>query len=330
MNTAGSFNEWIPGLDRLPRLLVVDDQPLIIRVLNEIFKNECQVSMATDSRRVIEICRKQQPDLILLDIMMPGIDGYTVCRQLKADAMTADIPVIFVSSQQEVENELRGFDVGAVDFITKPVNPVLVYARVRTHIAVKIQRDLLRASALQDGLTGVSNRRRFEETLELNWKQDLREQRELSLIMVDLDYFKRYNDYYGHLEGDQCLIRVAQTIKAVLKRPSDSLSRYGGEEFVCLLPDTNQQGAKKVASNILRSIETLAIPHVESPLASQVSVSLGGATVKPNLAMNRADLIKAADIQLYQAKQQGRGRYMGVQLSADAAGTDCQTTGHDT
>ena len=192
-----------------PKLLLVDDQRVNILVLHELFREECEVFMATGGEQALQVCRTVLPDLILLDVYMEGLDGHEVCRRLKASPDTCDIPIIFVTAQGAEQDEVRGLELGAVDFIVKPINPVIVKARVNTHLTLKRQSDILRSFALLDGLTGVANRRKFDEELELNWRRSLREHTALSVIMIDVDYFKQFNDIYGHPAADTVLTKMA-------------------------------------------------------------------------------------------------------------------------
>jgi diguanylate cyclase (GGDEF)-like protein len=294
-----------------PRILVVDDQPTNIQTLHQVLKEECDVSMATSGEQAIAFCQRRAPDLVLLDIMMPGIDGYEVCRRLKADPATRDIPVIFVTSRDNVEDETRGLEVGAVDFITKPVSPPVVRARVRTHVALKRQADLLRSLAFNDGLTGVANRRWFDERLQLEWLRCRRNRQPLALILIDLDHFKAYNDHYGHQAGDDCLRAVAQAMRARLGRPGDLLARYGGEEFVCLLPETPLEGARRKADDLGQVVEALQIAHACATTASHVTISRGVAATVPSVDQSPAELVQRADEMLYAAKRSGRNRSCG-------------------
>ncbi|WP_430459454.1 diguanylate cyclase domain-containing protein [Thalassolituus sp. LLYu03] len=314
MNSRKPLTEVIPGLTRKPRLMIVDDQPLIIRVLNEIFKAEFEVFMATTGQQALAMCAVNPPDIMLLDVMMPEMDGYEVCRMLKASQSMSDFPVIFVTAQNDVVDEVRAFDVGGVDFISKPINPLLVTARVRTHVTVKLQRDILTSMVTLDGLTGVSNRRYFDEQLLLNWRQCQRDQCALSLILIDIDCFKQYNDRYGHIAGDAVLQNVAGTLRSLLKRPLDSFSRYGGEEFVCLLPATEHEGAALVADHMLEAVHRLGIQHEASSVAAHVTISAGVATMIPDVVFQAEQLVAAADEQLYRAKREGRDRACLIQL----------------
>ena len=177
-----------------PRILVVDDDPSIVDLLEAFLQNEYDVSVATNGEQAIKLCRQQSPDLVLLDVMMPGADGYEVCRRLKTDPVTRDIPIIFVTARDEVEEEIKGLEAGAVDFLSKPVHRAIVLARVRTHIVLRQQAAKLRAMAMTDILTGVANRRSVEERLDSEWRRCRRNRVPIAVIMIDIDHFKLYND----------------------------------------------------------------------------------------------------------------------------------------
>ena len=191
--------------ERKPRLLVVDDQPTNIQVLYRVFAGDCQVCMATSGPQALPTAHQEAPDVILLDVMMPDMDGYEVCRLLKQDNVTRDIPVLFVTAHHETQEETRGLEAGAVDFITKPINPAVVRARVRTHLTLKRQTDVLKQLVFVDALTRAFNRRYFDEHLPEEWGRAQRTSKSLGLLMVDVDYFKQYNDVYGHQLGDAAL-----------------------------------------------------------------------------------------------------------------------------
>jgi len=295
-------------LGRRPRLLLVDDQPLNIQALHQLFAADCQVLAATNGAQALTLCREKLPDLLLLDVQMPGMDGFELCAQLKADEMLRPIAVIFVTAQDRPEDETRGLEAGAADFISKPFNPAVVRARVRAQLTIKLQADLLREMAFVDGLTGVYNRRHFDERLEAEVQRARRGRSSLALLLADVDFFKRYNDCYGHLAGDDCLRRVARALKSGMRRPADVLSRYGGEEFACLLPDTDLAGALAVAQNMEAAVRALQIPHAQSEVSAHVTISLGVAIAAPALRCETAELVSTADEQLYRAKAEGRGR----------------------
>jgi diguanylate cyclase (GGDEF)-like protein len=281
-----------------------------------LFREDCEVFMAMSGEQALQLCGTVLPDLVLLDVCMAGLDGHEVCRRLKADPQTHHIPIIFVTGKGSEEDEVRGLELGAVDFIVKPINSIVVRARVNTHLTLKRQNDFLRSLALLDGLTGVANRRKFDEELARSWLQSLREQAELSVIMIDVDYFKRYNDHYGHLQGDSCLQAVAGALEAAINRPYDLLARYGGEEFACVLPNTLLKDAVMVAERMRANVQALQLEHLGSDIGQFVTVSLGVAAITANHSLAPQVLVEEADRQLYQAKQAGRARVCFSTLAA--------------
>ncbi len=298
---------------RRPRLLVVDDQPINIQALYQTFASDHQVMMATSGEQALILCKTQQPDIVLLDVMMPGMDGHEVCRRLKADSSTRDIPVIFVTAHTNEVAETFGLELGAVDFISKPINPKIVRARVKTHLTMKAQADVLRQWVYIDGLTGVHNRRYFDERLAAEWGRSSRGNGAFSVVLLDVDFFKRYNDHYGHQKGDDCLRQIATVLKTGLRRPTDLIARYGGEEFVCLLPETPISGALKVAEKLRQRVLDAQIAHVDSAVAPVVTVSLGVSNNRTGLIRSPADLLGEADACLYKAKEGGRDRVCGTE-----------------
>lgn len=291
------------------RLLIVDDAMENIQILNHVLGGEHEVLFAMNGERALELAHQHQPDLILLDAVMPGMDGYQVCAALRASSEVRDIPIIFVTALTTPEDETRALEAGAVDFITKPFNVAVVRARVRTHLTLKRQSDAMREMTLTDALTGVANRRSFDDAIENEWRRCARAGAPLSVIMIDIDHFKRYNDAYGHQAGDTCLKQVADTMLQCAGRSPDLLARYGGEEFVILLPQVDAQGAQTVAERILDSVHTLAIPHRMSSVSDTVTVSLGVATLMPGQGDDPEALVRCADNALYQAKKDGRNRF---------------------
>jgi diguanylate cyclase (GGDEF)-like protein len=291
------------------RILVVDDAMENIQILHAALQDEHEVLFAMDGPRALEIARSQHPDLILLDAVMPGMDGYAVCKALFAAPETSDIPVIFVTALKSPEDETRALGAGAADFISKPVNAAVVRARVRTQLTVKRQRDALRALILTDALTGVANRRAFNERLEMEWRRCGRAQLAVSLLMVDIDHFKLYNDHYGHPAGDATLLEVAGAMRRAAARSQDLVARYGGEEFAILLPQLDEQGAIGVARRLMHELEILNLPHAASPTSQRLTVSIGISSMVPGEHSMPADLVQVADAQLYQAKAGGRNQY---------------------
>lgn len=290
----------------LPKLLVVDDTALNIQTLYQIFSNDHEVFMATSGQQALDFCEKTLPDLILLDVMMPDIDGHEVCRRLKNNERTRDIPIIFVTSQNNPDEETLGLQLGAVDFISKPINSAVVRARVKTHLTLKAQNDVLRSFAFIDGLTGIANRRRFDDNLAVEWRQCQRTGAPLTLLLIDIDHFKTYNDHYGHQAGGAALRAVAISISYCFNRAHDLVARYGGEEFICLLPDCGLIGAETKSEEIRAAVARLGIRNQASPTEKFITVSVGGACVIPSETLTPEQLIVAADTLLYAAKSKGR------------------------
>ncbi|WP_300426176.1 diguanylate cyclase [uncultured Thalassolituus sp.] len=292
-----------------PSLLVIDDVPANLDFLIDGLGNEdLQIRVALSGREGLALAQNDSPDLILLDIMMPGMDGYEVCRQLKKDKALADVPVVFLSARgQEPDIEL-GLALGAIDYVQKPFSLPVLKARIRTHLAHKKRLDELQNLACLDELTGCGNRRTFEHMLELEWFRARRHADEMSLIMIDVDHFKAYNDHYGHVRGDECLRVVAGVLQGVIRRPGDCLARYGGEEFAVILPGTEKVHAERLATEMCTALYRYALPHEASPVADRVTISAGVASVVPDADGHAGSLVTAADRALYQAKKTGRNR----------------------
>ncbi len=305
---------------RRPRILAIDDTPANLLMVGAALGRDVDLQVATSGRKGLAHATACPPDLILLDVMMPGMDGYETFGRLQDDPLTRDIPVIFVTAENSPDDETRGLDHGAADFISKPINPAVLRARVRTHLTIKRQGDLLRSMAFVDGLTGVANRRQFDETLEIEWRSCRRTASPLSLAMIDIDHFKQLNDAYGHQAGDACLKAVASVLKTGMERPRDLIARYGGEEFVCLLPDTELTGARDKTEELRQAVQQLRISHVTSGVAPMVTpmvtmtltISIGVATVIPQAELTAEGLVAAADSQLFEAKRSGRNRTCSV------------------
>ena len=305
-------------------ILLVDDDPTVIHALGRILSSTADLRFATSGEAALRLAQAAPPDLILLDAEMPGMSGFDVCRRLKADPQLTDVPVIFVTRFDTPASEVAGLDLGAADYIAKPVNARLVLARVKTQLRLKRMTDELRRLAAIDVLTGVANRRSFDEALDHEWRRSRRTGSALSLVMIDIDHFKLYNDLYGHPAGDTCLRDFAQALLGASKRPSDHVARYGGEEFVVLLPQTDRAGSIHVAQQFLAAIAALDIVHAASPTSSRLTASIGVACCDRDSVRRLADgtavldahplpfavdeFARAADLALYAAKHGGRAR----------------------
>ncbi|MBE9554311.1 MAG: diguanylate cyclase [Proteobacteria bacterium] len=291
-----------------PRILIVDDIPANVKSLNAILADDYNIIFATDWRKGLELAGRMSPDIVLLDIMMPDMDGYEICRRLKSESETREIPVIFITALDGEADEEKGLSYGAADYITKPFRPAIVRLRVRNHLQLKLQRDRLESLTMTDGMTEIANRRRFDQHLDEEWRRCARMQIPLSAIMMDIDHFKAFNDNYGHTAGDDCIRDIARALTTVPTRAGDLVTRYGGEEFACLLPGTDAEGALTIAERLLDAVNDLAIPHAWSNVTSSVSISAGVGTVVPTSDGDPEGLIRMADEMLYKAKNAGRDR----------------------
>jgi len=295
------------GAAPLPKILLVDDSPANIHLLVQFLRDDYKTLAATSGPAALRIAQSEKPDLILLDVVMPDMDGHEICRQLKNDPRTEPIPVIFITGKNEVEDEMVGFELGAIDYIVKPFSLPLVQRRIRTHLDLKHYRDELERQSMLDAMTGIPNRRCFDQTLAQAWTQAAYANEPLSLVMIDIDHFKAYNDHGGHPAGDACLRRVANALAMAGLRSRDLVARYGGEEFACILPGADIAEAAMVAERMHAAIATLHIPH-PSPAVKTLSLSLGAACHYPGTGTLPAGLLEAADQALYRAKQEGRNR----------------------
>src|ERR1700694_1708824 len=250
--------------DRNVSILLVDDDPGAIQLMGRILGDVGKLRFATNGDDALRLAHDSAPDLILLDAEMPGMSGFELLKTLKAQASLADVPVIFITSHSEAGFEVSALDMGAADFIAKPLKSSRVLARVRTQLRVKHMADELRRTATTDALTGVANRRQFDESLEREWLRARRAGDPVSLLMIDVDHFKLYNDLYGHPKGDNCLRHVTQALLSACRRPADLVARYGGEEFVMLLPQTPRNGAEHIAREVLDAVAAHGIFHDDS------------------------------------------------------------------
>ncbi|WP_207540902.1 diguanylate cyclase [Sabulicella rubraurantiaca] len=292
-------------------VLIVDDEVSNIEILSAALEEQHEICFATSGQEALEVARSISPDLVLLDVMMPDMDGYEVCRRIKSDPLLADIPVIFTTALGDQDAEVRGLEIGAIDYVTKPISPVIVQARVRNHLEMKQMRDQLAALAVTDALTGLGNRRKLETILNQEVMRLARTGANLSVLILDIDFFKRFNDSYGHTAGDRCIAMVGAALARAVRRAADLAVRYGGEEFACLLPETSHDEAMEIASNIRERVRALGIPHSESDAAPHVTVSVGVATATCFNGADPMSWVKAADEQLYIAKKAGRNGVAG-------------------
>lgn len=287
-------------------ILIVEDETANLTMLISILKDEFALIVEKSGSKALERAENQLPDLILLDIMLPDLDGYSVITALKNNDLTKEIPVIFVSALKNVEDEEKGFLLGAVDYVSKPYNAAIIRARVRTHMKLLSQRKLLEKIAMLDGLTEIPNRRSFTTQFEHEWNRALRSGKPLSLIVADVDYFKQFNDHYGHGTGDVALKAIAGALRISLNRASDFVARIGGEEFAILLPECSEEGGLAIGEKLRASVENLKIKHEYSPTSTYVTISLGGVTIVPTCEHCLTEMFELADQQLYESKKVGK------------------------
>jgi diguanylate cyclase (GGDEF)-like protein len=291
------------------KILIIDDDPIVIETIEILFDSNVTVLSAENGADGVKIAAAEEPDLILLDVKMPGTDGYETCQQLQQLPNIADVPIIFLTAKNEATDEAMGLELGAIDYIVKPIVPQIIKARVKNHLAQKHQRDILENLSSIDALTGIANRRRLDEYLETEWRRAQRNKYQISLLMIDIDHFKNFNDTYGHQKGDDCLRAVAKAIADAPRRPPDLTARYGGEEFCVVLPDTSIDSALDIAERARANVEGPKIEHSGSPQYGSVTVSIGVATAEPSSDNSSFDdLIELADKYLYHAKESGRNK----------------------
>ncbi len=332
-------------------ILIVDDRPENLLTLEHLLESpELNIVRAGSGQEALASLLDHDFALVLLDVQMPDMDGFETAELMRGNKRTRHIPIIFVTaSHTEHHHIFRGYDSGAVDYLFKPLNPQMLFCKVRIFLEIHRQRQALQSKTREldariaelhllqteleeknrqlqllsslDGLTGIPNRRQFDEMLALEWNRMAREKMPLSLIILDVDHFKRFNDRYGHLAGDSCLRRVAAALADMIRRPADMVARYGGEEFAAILPGTTLDGAQVVAESMRRTVADLGIEHADSPVQNVVTVSLGVSSVIPIPGCIPADLLQAADHGLYQAKQEGRDRW----IRADCVPIACRS-----
>lgn len=291
-----------------PNILIIDDVKANSRLLAKRLSDDYNCQLAISAQEAFQLLDKSLPDIILLDIIMPDIDGFEVCRRLKDNERTRAIPVIFITSLDQEDDEAKGLTLGAVDYIKKPFHMAIVKARIRNHIALKKARDLLEEQAFIDSLTTIPNRRRFDEVLKKEWHKACAKQTPISMILMDIDYFKNYNDNYGHQQGDECLIQIGHILRRMLKKKHGFVARYGGEEFAMILPKISEEDVFERAEMVRRAVLMQHIPHKYSSISEYITVSLGVAQINPEDESHPDRLLSLADNALYRAKEQGRNQ----------------------
>ncbi|GHV53435.1 hypothetical protein FACS1894216_11430 [Synergistales bacterium] len=289
-------------------ILIVDDENTNLLTLNKILSPEHSVCFAKSGGEAFSLIARNRPDLILLDVIMPDMSGFDVLLKLKNDPATIGIPVIFITGLSDDRDEERGFLFGAVDYIKKPFSGAIVKARINTHMQIVRQMREYEELGRIDPLTGIANRRRFDEHIEAEWKRAAREKKPISILMIDIDKFKNYNDTYGHPQGDALLKAIAKIFTAAARRPGDLSARLGGEEFCVLLPGADLTNALSIAEIIRSNVEAARVPTADGNTQTSVTVSIGAASFLPKPGDDSAALVTKADDNLYAAKKSGRNK----------------------
>lgn len=293
-----------------PTILVVDDMTTTLLLLHDLLKDTYEVKIAKSGTKALEILESPNDiDLILLDIEMPDMNGYDVCKRIKNNETIKNIPIIFITGRTSQEDEEYGLNLGAIDYITKPFNKAIVKLRIKNYLNLKIKNDMLEKLSMYDGLTNIRNRRFFDETFEKTFSEIKRDKKSLAVLMIDIDFFKPYNDNYGHGQGDETLRKVAKALEKTIKRASDFVARYGGEEFVILLKDIKKDGVEAVANNLLNAVRELKITHEFSKIENYVTISIGASFYNSNSDVTKLELLLKADETLYNVKNSGRNNF---------------------
>lgn len=288
-------------------ILIIDDSRLQACLLQDILKNDFIVEVCRDGLKAIQTIRKVKPCLILLDVIMPNIDGFQILTEIKQDLEIKNIPVILITSLTEVEYEEKGLLLGAIDYIPKPFHERIIRARVQTHVDLYNYRKTMENFALLDGLTGIPNRRYYDKYCNDMWNEAISQNKEFTLVMIDIDYFKKYNDTYGHLAGDDILRIVASSISQIAKEYGGMAARYGGEEFGIAVAGISYDKGKKMGEEIRRSIESKQIAHEGVSPGAFLTISIGGICCNPQTEVFEK-FFKDVDEALYEAKANGRNR----------------------
>ena len=315
-------------------ILIVDDRTENLLVLESLLENiDCNIIKATSGNEALSLMLYYEFALVLLDVQMPDMDGFETAEYIRMNSKTRYVPIIFVTAiSKEQKCIFKGYEIGAVDYLFKPIEPIMLQSKVKVFLELYNQKKMIEEQArllemkvkelseLQeanfkleslstlDGLTGIPNRRSFDDYIEMSIKSCTRLNKPISLIMADIDFFKGYNDIYGHLKGDDCLINVAKSISLSVKRPLDFVTRYGGEEFAVILPETDEEGAKIIAEIIRKNVEELEIAHKSSDVSAYVTLSLGITTKSSSIQYSKNELIEHADKALYNSKSNGRNQ----------------------
>lgn len=312
-------------------VLLVDDQMMVAEGIRRMLEAEPDIEFhyCNDPKKAVDVAAGIKPTTILQDLVMPDIDGMTLVRVYRNHPAVNNVPVIVLSSKENSLDKSEAFSNGASDYLVKPPDKIELIARIRAHSRsylaqqqrdeafralhtlqkeLEIKNAELERLSTTDSLMGIANRRSFDDFIDKEWRRAMREEKQLSVILIDIDHFKAYNDHYGHQGGDNCLRKVAVKLSECLKRGGDMIARYGGEEFVVVLPNTGEQGAIAIAEELRAGIEAMGLNHEYSTIADHVTISLGAASMVPTQRTSVSELINVADEALYAAKEAGRNR----------------------
>lgn len=300
-------------METMDKILVIDDSPVQTEFLSSILRSDYDITAYHTAEEGLRAAKEGGFSLILLDVVMPEMDGFTLLKELKGTELTRFIPVILLTSLADIQYEERGLLLGAVDYVTKPFSPVIIKARVNTHIQLYHYQMQFRRQAMVDELTGVANRRRYEEECPVRWREAIRFELPFSICMFDIDKFKLYNDTFGHPAGDKVIAAVAKAAAGYFHRSTDLFARYGGEEFVALFLGSDGRTAFEFLQTVRQAVENLRIQH-SSPVNPWVTISVGGVTVVPTPHDRPEEFLKRADAMLYDAKRFGRNMVVWLSL----------------
>lgn len=294
-------------MEKLENILIIDDSSVQADMLRSILEEDYQITTANTAEEGLRLAKAGNFSLVLLDVIMPEMDGFQMLKALQEEVITRHIPVILITSLGDSEHEERGLILGAVDYISKPYHPHIVKARVNTHVKLYRYRRQVEQQSMVDSLTGVPNRRSYDDCHQKRWQDAIRLGIPISICMIDIDNFKRYNDTFGHPAGDKAITAVARTATAYLRRGTDFFARYGGEEFIAIIQGDTAEAAFKQMCRVRQEVEGLHIPHCPEA-GPWVTISIGGITVIPRVSDSYETHLKIADTMLYDAKRHGRNR----------------------
>ena len=291
-------------MQQAEHIFIIDDDPINKMVLSNTLGDGHRLSHSTDTKLCIDELKASKPDLIILDVLMADGAGFSVLECLKKDASTYGIPVVVISGSVSFKDEARGLELGAVDYITKPFNPLIVKARIKNHLAIKKKNDLLEKLASIDGLTELPNRRYLDEAMKSALESAKADGSAFTVMLVEVDYFKTFNEHYGYMHGDDCLFKVAKALEEGATRRSLFIGRFDGTRFALVLTQHNIDVINEIAEVLHDSVNALKIPHIASPICAHVSVSIGAVHIENHCSSELSELIKMADSALAVAQKQ--------------------------